>query len=86
MLGAYVFCVVVLIACMIGGIALAAGGTTLDVLKEPIKETMTDYDTTNPEDPVTAAWDDIQTEYECCGVDGPKDWTEFAGLSQVPNR
>ena len=76
---------IVLIGCMIGGIALAASGTQLVDLKTPLKETMSDY-TNNPEDPVTKAWDDIQEEYDCCGVDGPQDWLnpEFGALNQVP--
>jgi len=81
MLGAYVFCVVVLVGCMIGGIVLAGSGTTLEFLKDPIKETMADYGT---DDTITSAWDDIQTEYECCGVDGPDDW-DIAGVDDLPD-
>ena len=58
---------------MIGGIALAASGTQLVDLKTPLKETMDDY-VPNGDDSITKAWDDIQREYECCGVDGPTDW------------
>merc|ERR1712001_623353 len=76
LLGTYVFCVIVLIGCMIGGIALAASGTQLVDLKTPLKETMGDY-VQGGDDPVTQAWDDIQQEYECCGVEGPQDWSEF---------
>merc|ERR1712038_157275 len=50
-------------------------------LKDPIKETMADYGT---DDTITAAWDDIQTEYECCGVDGPDDW-DIAGVDDLPD-
>ena len=88
LLGTYVFCVIVLIGAMIGGIALAASGTELLDLKTPLKETMADYDTSNTADPVTKAWDDIQKEYDCCGVDGPQDWAEFGpsfgGANVVP--
>ena len=74
---------------MIGGIALAASGTQLVDLKTPLQETMIDYDTTtNSDDPVTKAWDDIQKEYQCCGVEGPGDWVEFGpyptGNQKVP--
>merc|ERR1712038_925823 len=81
MLGAYVFCVVVLVGCMIGGIVLAGSGTTLEFLKDPIKETMGEY---GSDDTITAAWDDIQTEYECCGVDGPDDWA-LANVTPLPD-
>jgi len=88
LLGTYVFCVIVLIGAMIGGIALAASGTELLDLKTPLKETMADFDTNNTADPVTKAWDDIQKEYDCCGVDGPQDWAEFGpsfgGANVVP--
>ena len=86
LLGTYVFCVIVLIGCMIGGIALAASGTQLVDLKTPLKDTMSDYDPTKPDDPITQAWDDIQEEYECCGVDGAQDWTnpDFGNQAQVP--
>jgi len=82
LLGTYVFCVIVLICCMIGGIALAASGTQLVDLKTPLKDTMSDYDNSDPNDPVTQAWDGIQQEYECCGVDGPQDWSEFGNFIQ----
>jgi len=86
LLGTYVFCVIVLIGAMIGGIALAASGTELVDLKTPLKETMGDYGTS---DSVTKAWDDIQMEYDCCGVDGPQDWPEFnpsfEGTKKVPD-
>jgi len=81
MLGAYAFCVIVLVGCMIGGIVLAGSGTTLDVLKDPIKDTMGEY---GSDDTITAAWDDIQTEYECCGVDGPDDWA-LANVNPLPD-
>jgi len=86
LLGTYVFCVIVLICCMIGGIALAASGTQLVDLKTPLKETMSEYDPAKPDDPITKAWDDIQEEYECCGVDGAQDWTnpDFGGQASVP--
>jgi len=83
LLGTYVFCVIVLICCMIGGIALAASGTQLVDLKTPLKDTMTDYDMSDPNDPVTQAWDGIQEEYQCCGVDGDQDWLD--AISTVPN-
>merc|ERR1712038_54885 len=71
---------------MIGGIALAASGTQLVDLKTPLQETMGDY-VQGGDDPVTQVWDDIQQEYECCGVEGPQDWSEFGPFNQgqTPN-
>ena len=77
MLGIYIFCVVVLVGCMIGGIALAASGTELFDLKAPLQTSMGDYDISDPNNSVTKAWDDIQEEYKCCGVDGPADWGTY---------
>jgi len=85
LLGTYVFCVIVLIGCMIGGIALAASGTQLVDLKTPLQETMSDY---NSDDTVTKAWDDIQKEYQCCGVEGASDWITYGpdlGNQKVPD-
>ena len=52
------------------------------LLKDPIKDTMGEY---GSDDTITAAWDDIQTEYQCCGVDGPDDW-EMANVTPLPDR
>ena len=68
---------------MIGGIALAASGTQLVDLKTPLQETMKDYDKDNSDDPVTKAWDDIQKEYTCCGVEGPGDWIEYGPFTSA---
>ena len=74
---------IVLIGCMIGGIALAASGTQLVDLKTPLQETMSDY---NSDDTVTKAWDDIQKEYQCCGVEGASDWITYGPFDQGDNQ
>merc|ERR1712156_797739 len=62
--------------------ATIAAVQNVDELKEPLSRSMTKYDpnssnSTNLD--ITRAWDDVQREFSCCGVNNFTDWTSING-------
>ncbi|GBP26162.1 CD63 antigen [Eumeta japonica] len=56
---------------MIAGYALR--GNTVAIVKVKLLETMSLY---NNNLDVTMLWDEMQRDFECCGVNGPDEWVE----------
>jgi len=57
--------------------ATIAAFQSVDYLKQPLLDSLKNY---NPESPaeekqgITQAWDDVQKEFKCCGVNNYTDW------------
>lgn len=55
---------------------------SIDVIKEPLLKSMVKYNpqpTDQNAKDITRAWDDIQSEFGCCGVNNYTDWTAING-------
>jgi hypothetical protein len=79
LLGLFMACIVALFACMIGGIVLGSTGTELIDIKGEMISTMGEYDADATDErakQITEAWDLIQVDYTCCGVNNATDWAE----------
>ncbi len=81
LLGLFIGSIVVLLACMIGGLVLAAGGDGIENIRKALEDSVKEYDPnaeagSRPQE-ITAAWDQIQTDYECCGVSNYTDWVNL---------
>ena len=62
--------------------ATIAAVQNVDVIKEPLTKSMTKYDpNTSVKDDldITRAWDDVQRQFACCGVNNYTDWTAVNG-------
>ncbi|KAG5882058.1 hypothetical protein JTB14_007720 [Gonioctena quinquepunctata] len=52
-------------------------------MRDAMVESMNNYDTSKSD---KIAWDNIQKKLECCGVDGPGDWTKRPASCCHPTR
>lgn len=62
--------------------ATIAAVQNVDIIKEPLTKSLTKYDpeSSNTDDlDITRAWDDVQREFSCCGVNNFTDWTNVNG-------
>jgi hypothetical protein len=78
-LNCYAFITIVLILCEIVAVILA--GVYHNKIDQAIRDQMLrtlheDYYGSNSTDSVTVAWDLLQEEFHCCGVDSPSDWID----------
>jgi len=48
-------------------------------LAQPFLDTLERYDLNRPNGVLEQSWDQTQTELQCCGVNSPRDWSEFNG-------
>jgi len=77
MLGTYFTTILVLFICVLVG-AVIAVTQDLDFVRESLKKTQPKYGNDGTENElVTQAWNDVQENYECCGVDWYGDWRQF---------
>jgi len=79
MLGTYFAVILLMFIVMIVG-AVFGYSQSLDELKKPLLASMGRYDPTDgataDQKAVTAAWDQVQMDYTCCGVDSYTEWKE----------
>jgi len=62
--------------------ATIAAFQSVDVIKEPLLKSMDDYDPNSQiaeKLDITRAWDDVQREFSCCGVNNFTDWVTVNG-------
>merc|ERR1712241_957914 len=79
----YLYCFTLLVMFFVVAVgATIAAVQNVDVIKEPLEKSMTKY---NPNSSnasnldITRAWDDVQREFSCCGVNNFTDWTAING-------
>ncbi len=81
LLGLFIGSLVVLLACMIGGLWLVVTGDGIEAveyLRCELEDSIAEYDPdaeagSRPQE-ITAAWDQVQREYSCCGINNDTDW------------
>lgn len=56
---------------------------TARLVGDGLKNTMKDYGINNSME-ITKIWDEIQTDFQCCGVDGPVDWKVVVKNNSLP--
>jgi len=80
MLGTYFVLILAMFILMIIGAVLAYSGNLETTIKDPLKKALEKYDDsadeTTPEGAYKGAWNEVQKELKCCGVDNVKDWSE----------
>ncbi|XP_075257509.1 23 kDa integral membrane protein-like [Convolutriloba macropyga] len=54
----------------------------MDVFEKSLNTSMEHYSTDKP---TRKAWDQIQTNFECCGIEGPDSWFPALGTGNVPD-
>merc|ERR1712117_827442 len=79
MLGTYFTLILAMFIVMVIGAVLGYSGNLEETIKKPLKNALTLYkdDVTETTDPLfgyKAAWNEVQKELKCCGVDDVKDW------------
>merc|ERR1712117_729315 len=79
MLGTYFAIILLMFIVMIVG-AVFGYSQSLDELKKPLVDSMAKYskadDASETEKAITKAWDQVQTDYSCCGVDAYTEWED----------
>eukprot|EP00090_Calanus_glacialis_P043386 TRINITY_DN7680_c0_g1_i7.p1 TRINITY_DN7680_c0_g1~~TRINITY_DN7680_c0_g1_i7.p1 ORF type:complete len:268 (-),score=83.83 TRINITY_DN7680_c0_g1_i7:125-928(-) len=80
MLGTYFTLILALFIVMVVGAVHGYNGDLETTIKKPLKEALSKYkdDVTDQTDPLfayKAAWNEVQQELKCCGVDNVQDWT-----------
>lgn len=78
MLGTYFVAVLALLVLIVVGtvIGMSQG---VEHIAEPLKDTMYLYDETSQRadiQEITKLWDDVQVQYQCCGVFSAEDWSK----------
>jgi len=79
MLGTYFTLILALFIVMVVGAVHGYNGDLENTIKKPLKEALGKYkdDVTDPTNPLfayKAAWNEVQHELKCCGVDNVQDW------------
>lgn len=79
MLGTYFTLILAMFIVMVVGAVLGYSGDLEKSIKDPLKSALSKYkddatDTTTPEGAYKAAWNEVQKELKCCGVDDVNDW------------
>jgi len=80
MLGTYFTLILAMFIVMVVGAVLGYSGDLEKTIKNPLKSALSKYkddvtDNTTPEFAYKAAWNEVQKELKCCGVDDVSDWT-----------
>jgi len=83
MLGTYFTIILALFIAMVVGAVLGYSGNLESTIKSPLKNALNSYDD-KPGDNVAkgalkTAWNEVQKELKCCGVDNVSDWTSNPG-------
>lgn len=78
MLGTYSVLVLLIVILAIVGTVLTLNGS-IEVLKEPFLDSLEKYDpegTSQADEDIVRAWDSVQQDLQCCGVESWTDWME----------
>ncbi|KAB0795388.1 hypothetical protein PPYR_12227 [Photinus pyralis] len=57
---------------------------TFDFLSEKLQSSLHKYDPNNTSSPTTKFWDEIQTDFHCCGVHNYMDWKNVTNNDYLP--
>jgi len=90
MLGTYFTLILAMFIVMVVGAVLGYSGDLDKSIKEPLKNAMSKYrdDVTDTNDALywyKEAWNTVQTEMKCCGVDDARDWGNIAEITWSPD-
>ncbi|CAH1154155.1 unnamed protein product [Phaedon cochleariae] len=85
MLMAFALCLLIIfvIEFAVGIAAATYKNQFQSVLKEAMTDSLSKYESSKSD---KIAWDNIQTKLECCGVDGPMDWSKRPPTCCHPTR
>merc|ERR1711936_206350 len=79
MLGTYFTLILAMFIVMVVGAVLGYSGNLEENIKNPLNKALAAYDDNpKPDSPKAAyknAWNEVQKELKCCGVESVKDWT-----------
>lgn len=79
------FCLVLLLFVVVAAVAIAGFVMGRDALinniSKELKESIGKY---NDEEAVKKSWDFLQENFQCCGAEGPLDWSSELGPTIVP--
>jgi len=82
MLGTYFTLILAMFIVMVVGAVLGYSGNLEETIKKPLKDALNKYDPDSDDQGMVAyrnAWDEVQKELKCCGIDDYTDWaTVFA--------
>jgi len=90
MLGTYFTLILAMFIVMVVGAVLGYSGNLEETIKTPLMKALAKYDPENNSQGMEAykkAWNEVQTELKCCGIDNYKDWavvTNWAGAINKP--
>lgn len=88
MLGTYFTIILALFVAMLVGAIIGYSGNYEDQIKNPLKETLKLYDEDKTDAGNAAfrnAFDEIQKELRCCGIDSVKDWQTPSNTHNFPD-
>jgi len=88
MLGTYFTIVLALFVAMLVGAIIAYSGNIEDQIKKPLKDSIKLYDESKQDKGnigFRAVMDELQTELQCCGIDGVGDWAIDPSLHNFPS-
>jgi len=91
MLGTYFTLILAMFIVMVTGAVLGYSGDLEKTIKEPLKNAMSKYRDDVTQDTNEAlfyykeAWNTVQTEMKCCGVDDARDWGEITEITWSPD-
>jgi len=94
MLGTYFTLILAMFIVMVIGAVLGYSGNLEKTIKDPLKQALSHYrdNATAENDPASYAyknaWNEVQTELKCCGVDNVEDWAgaEFVWTPTSANK
>jgi len=90
MLGTYFTLILAMFIVMVVGAVLGYSGDLDKTIKEPLKNALNKYkdDVTDSNDPLyyyKEAWNEVQKEMKCCGVDNAWDWSNGTDIIWDPS-
>uniref|UniRef100_A0A023FMU7 Tetraspanin n=1 Tax=Amblyomma cajennense TaxID=34607 RepID=A0A023FMU7_AMBCJ len=70
-----------------GALGFVYKGKVNNIAEKRFTDTLKDYEreSKGKVKPVQEAWDFIQQQLKCCGVKGPRDWEQYAGIQPPPS-
>jgi len=93
MLATYFTLILAMFIMMVVGVVLGYSGDLENTIRKPLKKALSKYrdDVTEATDPLYAyktAWNEVQQELRCCGVDSVEDWAgnEFIWTPSSANK
>jgi len=89
MLGTYFTLILAMFIVMVIGAVLGYSGDLEKTIKNPLKKALTKYDDSATEDnhalfAYKGAWNKVQEELKCCGVDNVTDWSGTTDFHWTP--